>query len=61
VKKTPWQKIMDAAKKGRGLRLSADEIFLLSCDDAIETRARNDENGWNTDSETVKTLTQPRP
>lgn len=40
--------IMVAAAHGRGLRLSADEVFDLSCDDAIETAAANglDERDW---------------
>ena len=36
----PHVAIMEAAKAGRGLRLSAHEVWLLSCDDAIETRAQ---------------------
>ena len=38
-KPTPWQKVMHAAKKGRGLRLSAEEVWRLSCDSAIATAA----------------------
>lgn len=33
--------IMVAAAKGHGVRLSADEVFQLSHDDAIATRAAN--------------------
>ena len=33
--------IMRAAARGEGLRLSADECFALSLDDAIATRANN--------------------
>lgn len=40
--------IMVAAAKGNGLRLSADECFALSNDDAIATRASNalDAKDW---------------
>lgn len=41
--RTPWQKIVRAAKAGRGLRLTADEVFKLFMDDAIETKATNDD------------------
>lgn len=41
--KSPWQKIIIAAKRGRGLRLTSDEVFALSMDDAIETVASNDD------------------
>lgn len=33
--------IMVASAKGQGVRLSADEVFDLSMDDAIATRAAN--------------------
>lgn len=33
---------MRAAKRGTGLRLTADEVWKLACDDAIETKANND-------------------
>lgn len=42
-KLTPFQKIMRAAKKGRGIRLTANEVFQLSRDDAIATAASNDD------------------
>lgn len=40
--------IMVAAAHGRGVRLSADEVAALACDDAIETAAMNglDEVDW---------------
>ena len=41
--KTPHQRIMRAAERGTGLRLSADEVRRLSRDDAIATCARNDD------------------
>lgn len=44
-KLTPWQKIMRASKRGTGLRLSADEVWNLSRDNAIETLAGNDDEG----------------
>jgi hypothetical protein len=42
-KKTPWQRIMIAANKGVGLRLSAEDVWELSLDDAIATKAWNDD------------------
>ena len=41
--KTVHQRIMEASRKGRGVRLSANEVFALSKDDAIETRAHRDD------------------
>lgn len=38
----PWQKIMRAAERGTGLRLTADEVWRLSKDDAIEQAATQD-------------------
>jgi len=40
---TVHQKIMRAAKRGTGLRLTADEVFQLSRDGAIATCAENDD------------------
>lgn len=40
---TPHQKIMRAAKRGTGLRLTAKEVAELSFDDAIATLAINDD------------------
>ena len=40
---TPYQKIMRAAKRGTGARLSASEAWFLSRDDAIATRAGLDD------------------
>jgi GNAT superfamily N-acetyltransferase len=42
-KKTPWQRIIMASEDGRGIRLSADEVIELSMDDAIVTKASNDD------------------
>lgn len=42
-KKTPYQRIIFASKNGTGVRLSYDECFDLSRDDAISTRATNDD------------------
>lgn len=42
---TPYQKIMRAAKRRTGLRLSPDEVRALSGDDAIATVAMNDDAG----------------
>ena len=41
---TPHQKIMRAAKRGTGLRLTAAEVYSLSRDNAIESCARNDDD-----------------
>ncbi|SFI15063.1 hypothetical protein [Albimonas pacifica] len=35
----PYNRIMRAAKAGKGVRLSADEVWDLHLDDAIATRA----------------------
>lgn len=40
---TPHQKIMRAAKRGTGTRLSSEEVFLLSMDDAVAMAAQNDD------------------
>ena len=42
-RKTPWQRIKDAADAGYGCRLSADEIIQLSRDGAIMARAELDD------------------
>lgn len=43
VKKTPHQRICDAAKKGAGVRLTADEVAQLADDEAIRARAEMDD------------------
>lgn len=43
MKKTPYQKILRAAKRGTGLHLTAEEVAGLSLDSAIETVAWNDD------------------
>lgn len=52
-KLTPYQRIMNAAKRGTGLRLSAKEVWQLSYDTAISDAAKND-----TDS---KEALEPKP
>jgi len=50
IKKTVYQRIMDAREAGKGLRLSKEDVWELSWDDAIETRAQFDDfvqNGNN--------------
>lgn len=42
---TPHQRIMRAAHRGTGLRLTANEVELLALDDAIVTRAISDDEG----------------
>jgi hypothetical protein len=50
---TPWQRIARAAKRDTGLRLSADEIFKLSMDDAITRRAELDDLGVDSEEELI--------
>ena len=45
AKLTPYQRIMRNAKKNKGVVLSADEVFDLTMDDAIMTRAALDDSG----------------
>ncbi len=40
---TPYQRIMRAAREGRGIRLSADEAFLMAQDTAIADAANSDD------------------
>lgn len=42
---TLYQRIVGAARRGRGLRLSADECRALAGDTAIATRAAMDNDG----------------
>lgn len=42
---TPHLRIMEAARLGRGVRLSADEVDELSDDEAVERAALQDETG----------------
>jgi hypothetical protein len=44
MKKTPYQKIMRAYRRGTGLRLTAEEIEQLAQDDAISVAAANDDD-----------------
>ena len=39
---SPWEKIMRAAKRGTGLRLTADEVWMLRMDSSIEQVAINE-------------------
>ena len=48
--KSPYQKIVMAAKAGRGVRLSAKECFEMAMDTAIRDLAENDD-----ERESVKT------
>mgnify|MGYP000296510414 CR=1 FL=1 len=47
-KLTPYQRIMREAQRGRGVRLSADDVWALSFDDAISTRASHDDEADET-------------
>lgn len=40
---TPYQRIVRAAEKGRGVRLTVAEVFALSRDHAIYSRAEGDD------------------
>lgn len=42
---TPWQRIIRAAKRSTGVRLTAIDCLRLSRDDAIMTRAEADNDG----------------
>lgn len=42
-RKTPWQRIKNAADRGTGLRLSPDDVRRLGHDGAIMTRAELDD------------------
>ena len=44
-KKTPWQRIRDAAERGTGVRLTSDDVVRLAQDQAIMWRAEQDDNG----------------
>ncbi len=42
-----WGKIVRAAQRGTGLRLTAEEVRYLSLDDAINTVGEDDLLCWN--------------
>jgi hypothetical protein len=50
---TPWQRIARAAQRDTGIRLSADEVFRLSMDDAIMRRAKLDDLGVDSEEEMI--------
>lgn len=41
AKRNPYIRIIEAAKRGVGVRLTAEEVFYLSQDEAIQTAASN--------------------
>jgi hypothetical protein len=43
TKLTPWQRIVRASERGHGVKLSRHDAWLLAGDDAIATKARNDD------------------
>jgi len=45
-RKTPWARIVFAAKKGTGVNLSVDDVADLIMDGAIETRGLMDLEAW---------------
>lgn len=52
-RKTPWERIVCAADRGTGLRLSADDVLRLSRDNAIMTRGELDADGEEPGPSTV--------
>jgi hypothetical protein len=44
-KHSPWARIVRAADRGTGVRLSPDDVLRLMTDDAIVTRGRMDLEG----------------
>jgi hypothetical protein len=42
-KKTPWQRIVKASENGRGIRLTFNDVLALTSDEAIVTKALNDD------------------
>ena len=50
---TPYQRIMRAANRGTGVRLSAHEVLLLSLDIAIDHAAANDDEDDERGPDTV--------
>lgn len=43
MKPTVYQRIVRAAKAGKGLRLTAEEVWLLAGDGCVEQRAEKDD------------------
>lgn len=57
----PWQKIIRAAKRGTGLRLTFDEVWQLGMDDAIQQaasqeRAESDAHNRETEARIEKKI-----
>lgn len=56
--KTPYQRIMEAAHEGRGIRLSASEVGKMSLDSAIfmlaEIAGKEDFRAWEREVERKK-------
>ena len=46
MRKTPYHRIMDNAKNGLGVVLSADEVWHMSHDDAIRMVGELDQWDW---------------
>lgn len=53
AKLSPYERIMRAAYRGRGVRLSSEDVIKLSEDDAIETVALNDATDRGVDTDNV--------
>jgi len=47
ARKSPWQRIYEATLKGIGVRLSADDIKMLSADLMLMDRGRMDWAAWH--------------
>lgn len=59
--KTPHQRIVVAGRKGRGVRLSAEEVQYLMFDDSIKTRAESDDLGTSEDRDQHEVLARNFP
>ncbi len=58
MKRTPYQRIRDAARRGGGCRLSPDDCHTLgNMDDAIFTRAELDDEDAETERRAGKPVT----
>lgn len=55
-RKTPYQKIRDAADRGTGVQLTADDVGRLAMDDAIMTRASLDDEPPDDDTDTAEKI-----
>jgi hypothetical protein len=45
MKRNPYIRIIEAAKRGVGVKLTADEVYWMACDDAIVQVATQTDEG----------------